>query len=90
MEGSPGDDTWQWEAAGIAGGAGAPWVRPHLGVASPQPSSAWRLYVGPRLLPCGFWAQIRQVSGTSLYLFMKSLLGYGDATLAGKQKFLTP
>jgi hypothetical protein len=73
MEGSLGDDTWQREAVGAAGGAGAPWVRPHPGAASPRPPSAWRLYVGPGPLPRGFWAQIRQVSGPSLYLFKKSL-----------------
>jgi hypothetical protein len=51
----PGDATWNGEAVPACRGASAPWVLPHLGVASPRPPPAWRLYVGPGPLPCGFW-----------------------------------
>ena len=59
----PGDATWKEEAVGACRGAGAPWVRPHPGVASPRPPSTWWLHVGPGLLLCGFGAQVCKVSG---------------------------
>jgi hypothetical protein len=73
MEGSPGDDTWQREAVGTAGGAGAPWVRAYLGVSSPRLPSTWRLYVGPGPLSMWVLGPNLQVSGPSLYLLVLDL-----------------
>jgi hypothetical protein len=53
--------TCRCTGGGGAGGAGAPWVRPHLGGAAPRPPCSGGLPAGPWLRLCGFGVQLYQV-----------------------------
>jgi hypothetical protein len=60
MEEPPGDAMWKEEAVGAG-----------RGTASPRPPSAWRLHVGPRILPRGFEAQYALVGGLFLVCLLR-------------------